>query len=255
MPRKRLIQTADFPYHVTARVNNREEFPCSFEFAWKTLTSELYLQTVLHGIQVHAFVLMPNHIHLLLTTPRISISKVMQNILSSSTRIIHTQSRRSGHLFGGRYFWSLIQDPLYFAHALKYVYRNPVKAGLCDFVENYQFSTFPGLVGGMHLPIAIHSGPNNIDRLVPNSYNELELWLNQPHRAEEAAAIQRALTKKKFKLPVNRNTRKVFTLSAIDAPPSPKGSDTKWWTLAAEYRTFFLKNPFYNLKEIQRLVA
>lgn len=236
MPRKRLIPSTGFPYHVVARVNNREAFPCDLDFAWSTFTSELYLQTVLNGIQVNAFVLMPNHFHLLLTTPRIPISKAMQGFLSSSTRIINTKTRRSGHLFGGRYYWSLIQDPLYYAHALKYVYRNPVKAGLCESVEDYRFSTFPGLIGRIHLPVAIHAAPNNIGRLVASSYAEQGDWLNQSHRAEEAAAIRHALTRKNFKLPVNRNTRKVFTLSAIDASPSPKGSDTKWWTLTGSNR-------------------
>ena len=249
MPRKQLVFSTAFPYHVAARINNKEEFPCTLEFAWKTLTSELYLQALVNKIQVHAFVLMPNHFHLLVSTPQVSISKTMQGLLSASTRIIHVKTRRSGHLFGGRYFWSLIQDPLYYAHALKYVYRNPVKAELCELVEDYKFSTFSGLVGKIPLPVAIHSTASGLDRLIPVSYDALSQWLNQPHRAEEAAAIQRGLTKRKFKPPVNRNNRRIFPLSEINAPPSPKGSDTKWWSHPeSNGDQSFRKAPFYPFK-------
>jgi putative transposase len=172
---------------------------------------------------------MSNHFHQLLSTPATPIDEVMRELLSACTRIIHVRTGRSGHLFGRRYYWSLIKDPLYYAHALKYVYRNPVKAGLSERVEEYPFSTFPGLVGSVRLPVAIHAAPAGLDSLVPDSYDALEKWLNRAHRAEEAAAIHLALRRKEFKLPVNRNTRKVFNLPATDAPPSPKGSDTKWW--------------------------
>jgi putative transposase len=227
--RKLLIQSTSHPYHVVARINNREKFPCDLAYAWKVLTDELDIQSMLHEIRVHAFVLMPNHIHLLVTTPRAPISKAMQGFLSSSTRIINTRTRRTGHLFGSHYYWSLVHDPFYFAHVVKYVYRNPVKAGLCARVEEYVFSTFSGLAGLAPLPLRMYPYPKESGSLIPVCFEELEKWLNQPHQAEEAAAIQKGLMKKKFQPPVNRNNRKRMALSAIDAPPLPNELDTKWW--------------------------
>lgn len=127
MTKKKLFRTNFFPYHVVARVNNREHFPGELAFAWKVLTSELYLQTVLYGMRIHAFVLMPNHFHLLITSPEIQIDKSMKEFLSSSTRIMNTGNRRCGRVFGARYHWSSVQNAMYYAHALKYIYRIPLR--------------------------------------------------------------------------------------------------------------------------------
>jgi len=226
MPRKTFIHTPLFPYHVTARVNNREIFPADLSFVWKTLTNELFLQEKLHGCRIHAFVLMPNHFHLLISATQTPISKVMQELLSAATRIINTRARRTGHLFGGRYHWSVINDPLYYAHALKYVYRNPVKAGLSESVASYRFSTLPGLLGEIFLPVVIHPVSDPIGRLVPPNLGALEDWLNRAHKKEENEAIRKALGRKEFRLPISKNGRKPLHLPGIDAPTLQKEPDT-----------------------------
>lgn len=215
MTRKNLIDSRDLPYHLTARANNKENFPGDLDFIWKTLTNELYLQTILHRIRIHAFVLMPNHFHLLATTPHVSIDRPMKEFLSSSTRIINTRYVRWGRIFGGKYHRSLIADPLYYAHALKYVYRNPVKAGLCDTVGEYRFSTFALQTGLGSIPVPLQSPLNEMNRLVPcsaDSHETLEDWLNLPHRNEENLAIRKALKKKTFEIAVNRENRKKVIL-------------------------------------------
>jgi putative transposase len=217
MPRKRIYLSDDFPYHVTARVNNREPYPIEPGHAWKILTDELYLQALLLGCSVHAFVMMPNHFHLLISTREHGLARVMQNFMSSTTKLMNLESQRSGHLYGGHYHWSLIRDPLYYAHALKYVYRNPVKAQLCTRVEDYPNSTISGLVGRTALPLLICRPAGPVDHMVPAEYDALLAWLNRPHRSEEALAIQRALRRKEFKLPVNPHTRKTENLTPVDA--------------------------------------
>ena len=81
MPRKKLIRANDLPYHLTARSNNREAFPGELAYAWKIITSELYIQQILHGVHFHSFVLMPNHFHLLATSPNRGIDLVMKEVL------------------------------------------------------------------------------------------------------------------------------------------------------------------------------
>ena len=217
MPRKQAVFTNQFPYHVTARVNNREHFPVDLPVAWKLLTNELYLQHILQGARIHAFVAMPNHFHLLLSTDDVPLGDVMRDFMSATTKIFNYEAGRTGHLYGGHYHWSLIRDPLYYAHALKYVFRNPVKAQLCDRVEDYPASTVSGLVGRVALPLKIHRPPGEIDRLIPQDYDSLLEWLNLPHRKEESSTIQRALRRKEFKLPVDPSTRKAELLSPINA--------------------------------------
>jgi putative transposase len=215
MPRKTLIDSRRYAYHINAKANNRETFPGDLDFIWKTLTNELYVQITIHGIRVHAFVLMPNHFHLLVTTPNVPIDQVMKEFLGSSTRIINTKYRRWGRIFGGRYHWSLVDNSLYYAHAFKYVCRNPVKAGLCGQVGDYPFSTFSLAMGLEKLPLPIQSPLHELDILLPSigeSNAILEAWLNQTHKAEENAAIKKALKRKIFELPVNRSNRKKIQL-------------------------------------------
>lgn len=209
MSRKILVRTDRYPYHINARANNREPFPGEMEFIWKVLTDELYLQSITRDIQIHAFVLMPNHFHLLATFPEAEICQSMKEFLSSSTRIINTKNRRSGRIFGARYHWSVITTPLYYAHALKYVYRNPVKAKLCVDVSSYEFSSFTCLGGRGRLPIAIVPPLLGIDKYISTmTFGETEAWLNKAYGKEDSDGIRRALKRRVFRLPVGRKNRR-----------------------------------------------
>jgi putative transposase len=213
MPRKKLIRAFDLPYHLAVRANNREEFPGELAYVWKVFTSELYVQQILYGVRLHAFVLMPNHFHLLATSPNRGIDQVMKEVLGSSTRILNMRCQRSGHIFGGRYFWSLIREPDYYAHALKYVLRNPVKAGLCAQVAEYPFSTYSGLVGVVPFPIAIVPPFGPLERLVPMDVEAVDAWLNCAHGLGQNEAIKNALRRKEFKFSPARSSRKPSSFS------------------------------------------
>jgi putative transposase len=208
MPRKKLIRSYDLPYHLTARVNNREVFPGDLEYVWQLLTSELFLQQIVHSVYYHAFVMMPNHFHLLATSPLREIDLVMKEVLGSTTRTLNSRYGRSGHIFGGRYFWSLIREPDYYAHAMKYVLRNPVKAGLCTKVSDYPFGTYSGLMGEIYLPLAITPPTNKLARLIPEETQALDDWLNTPHTPEQYAAIQKAVRRKVFEFAPTKNARR-----------------------------------------------
>jgi REP element-mobilizing transposase RayT len=214
MPRRKLIYSKEWAYHVTARVNNREVFPGDLSFCWGTICIELQLQATQREIRIHALVLMPNHFHLILTTPEAPISEVMRSVMSSSTKIINAYNGRTGHLFGGRYHWSLITSRLYYSHALKYVLRNPVKAGLADSAAAYPFSSYPGSIGMTHQPLTILPPLLGLEGLVPSDIEEFDQWVNEPQEKEANEAIKKALKRKVFKLPVKRHKKKIFELKA-----------------------------------------
>ena len=154
------------------------------------------------GARIHAFVLMPNHFHLIVTVPEQDLSEVMQHFMRSATKTLNRVSGRSGRVFGGRYHWTLVDSPTYFSHALKYVYRNPVKAGICSRVEGFEFSTLQGLLCVQHLPFPIYFPfeKQSFDR-IPNDYEEMKNWLNVPFRAEHDTAISKALRRTRFEPP------------------------------------------------------
>jgi putative transposase len=157
----------------------------------------------MHGARIHASVLMSNHLHLLISTPEQDLGEVMAYFGRSMTRTFNRVSGRTGHLFGGRYHWTLIQSPLHYAYATKYVYRNPVRAGITSTVEQYPYSSLHGLLGLGTLTFPIHyselEGQGAGSMLY--EFDPLLRWLNQPFRKELLEAIDRGFKRKVLELP------------------------------------------------------
>ena len=123
----------------------------------------------------------------------------MQRIVGSVTKTLNQHSGRSGRVFGARYHWNLVCTERYFAHALKYVYRNPVKARLATHVERYPYSSLYALLGARALPFPVHFPFGRPEYLVvPNEPGELVRWLNRPFRPDDERAIKAALRKTRF---------------------------------------------------------
>lgn len=176
---------------------------------WEIVGSECLLISLVFGVEVHALVLMPNHLHLILTVPEQDLGVVMNTFMSDVTRASNRLSGRSGHLFGGPYFRSLINSSRYFGHALKYVYRNPVRANLCKSVEDYEFSTLHGLTGRSHLPFPLHFTRVGMELAIPPTETDHFLtWLNTPFPSEAEQLIQKGLRKTVFDDLKCRMTRK-----------------------------------------------
>jgi putative transposase len=130
MPRKPRFTLPGIPQHVIQRGNNRE--PCFF-------TVEDYrfypgaLQAACHKscCSVHAYVLMTNHVHLLVTPGAVdSISVMMQSLGRRYVRYINDAYKRSGTLWEGRYKACLVDSGSYLFTCYRYIEMNPVRAGM-----------------------------------------------------------------------------------------------------------------------------
>ncbi len=209
MPRKTLNRSDFYPYHVTARSNNREPFPLDISQIWQIICNEAFAIHIKFEVEIHAFVLMPNHFHLLLTVPTMDLGQVMNVFMRNITKDIHLESGNTGRVFGGPYHWSLINSSQYYYHALKYVYRNPVRAGLCEKVEDYSYSTFSGAIGNniLHFPLVFTraSMESRFPGSEPSSWVE---WLNRPFLSESEKWIRMGLKRAVFLPPLNHGTRK-----------------------------------------------
>lgn len=95
-----------------------------------------------HRVQVHGYVLMTNHIHLIATPSSASgLPKMMQG-LGSYVRDFNRRYERTGTLLEGRYRASLIHDEGYWLTCLRYIELNPVRAGLVPSPELYEWSSY-----------------------------------------------------------------------------------------------------------------
>lgn len=199
MARKKLVYTAEFPYHITARSNNKEAFPLGQVYMWDIFKHELNKQVTSNRLMVHAFVLMLNHYHMIASVIEGSeLGGVTRDIQRNTTRTVNSHTGRINHLFGGSYKASLITNPQYYMWAIRYVYRNPVKAGLVDRVEKYPFSTINDQSGIICCSLSTDIG-------YTASHEQQIEWYNKEIEPAQYLAIQKGLRRTVFKPATSRN--------------------------------------------------
>jgi putative transposase len=228
MPRKPKPRSNDFPYHLTARTNNRDAFHCPLDRVWRIMLEGCAEIKLLYESEIHALVLMPNHFHMLMTTPCAEIGVVMKRFMQSVTASINRFSNRTGRVFSGRYHGSLINSEVYFAHAYIYVLRNPVRAGLSSTVDEYPFSTLRFQLGSSRAEFPLHYpfGGSSLP-LLPQKTDVLLNWLNRPTPQEQLDAIRIGLRKGTLTSPTEdwMRTLRVLNSNNFDAPSINKESD------------------------------
>lgn len=205
MPRPTLIRSEQHPYHVTARCNNKDFFPIPLREVWEISLQELVTLERNFLIQVHAFVLMGNHFHLLCRTPKANLDLAMHSFQRNVAIKVLSRSKKDNHLWGSRYKWSLIANQSYYYQAYRYILQNPMRANIVDRVEKYPFSTLNTFV-----PFALH---DNLG-LRMGSTKALYEWLNQKLNQEDQRLIQLGLRKSQFDV----NKKKIRLFEKLERP-------------------------------------
>lgn len=142
MPRKQRMYLPGVPAHVVQRGNNRDV--CFFHgddyhFYLSVLGEALRR----YQVELHAYVLMTNHVHLLMTPADDSgISKVMQHLGRMYVLYVNRTYRRSGTLWEGRHKASLVNALEYLLACYRYIELNPVRAGMVVVPEEYCWSSY-----------------------------------------------------------------------------------------------------------------
>jgi len=104
------------------------------------------------GCRIHGFCLMTNHIHLVIQTADMPLSRIMQNISLRYTKWINYTQNRTGHLFQGRYKAILIDADTYLLELVRYVHLNPVRAGAAASVDMWPWSAHRAYAGAETIP-------------------------------------------------------------------------------------------------------
>ncbi|MEO7623026.1 MAG: transposase [Gallionella sp.] len=180
MPRRPRIKLADVPQHVVQRGINRE--PCFF--------AEEDYHFYLHWLQksaadwhcaIHSYVLMTNHVHLLVTADRPDgIAKLMQSIGRRYVQYINRSYRRTGSLWEGRYKSSLVQAETYLLSCMRYIELNPVRANMVNDPAQYRWSSYQ------------HNGLGQADGRIAPHLLYLELGKEQDERLAAYRALFRS---------------------------------------------------------------
>ncbi len=142
MARLPRIDMAGVPTHVIQRGNNRTA--CFFVDA----DCVYYLECLRKAAKkcecaIHAYVLMTNHVHLLITPDGVgAVANLMQSLGRNYVKYVNAVHRRTGTLWEGRYKSSLIDSERYLLACYRYIERNPVRAGMVKQAEDYRWSSY-----------------------------------------------------------------------------------------------------------------
>ncbi len=142
MPRRRRIHLSDVPLHIVQRGHNRA--PCFFtDDDYETYLYWLRRGIAAKGIALHAYVLMTNHVHLLLTPPdNRAVPDLFISLGRRYVQYINRTYRRTGTLWDSRYKSSLIQTESYLLCCQRYIELNPVRAAIVADPVQYRWSSY-----------------------------------------------------------------------------------------------------------------
>jgi putative transposase len=154
MPRPPRLEYEDALYHVTSRGNGKQVI-----FRGDR-DRERFLEQLADcigqcDVLLRAYVLMDNHYHLLVQTPRGNLSRFMQRLNTSYALYARYKHGKPGHLFQGRYHARLVDGDEYAVRLTRYIHLNPVKVdhagkhdkeSLLRRLETYRWSSYPGYV-------------------------------------------------------------------------------------------------------------
>ncbi len=145
MARSLRIEYEGAVYHVTSRGNERKKIFFT-KHDYKKFLDYIKEAKKKYGVMVHCYVLMSNHYHIVIETPKANLSKVMQYINGSYTTYINTKKTRSGHLFQGRYNAIVVDKDNYLLELSRYVHLNPVRAAIVEKPEEYSYSSYQAYI-------------------------------------------------------------------------------------------------------------
>lgn len=193
MGRAPRIDVGNHVYHIVNRANARREvFGTPDEYRH----FEMLLKDAVEkfNMRLLAYVLMPNHWHLLLH-PRGDgdVSLFMQWLTLTHTQQYHAwkQTTGHGHIYQGRYKSFLVEKDEYLLTVMKYIERNPVRAKLSKRVEGWRWSSGYRRLDGSEKEREVISDPP-VD--LPRNYRA---WVNEPEKDDNLAVLRTSVVKGK----------------------------------------------------------
>jgi len=189
MPRRARLRIAGAPLHIIQRGNNRSA--CFFaDHDYGCYLHHLEELAARYVCSIHAYVLMTNHVHLLLTPGRRDgASLLMKHLGQRYVQYINRVYDRSGTLWEGRFRSSIVQAESYLLRCQRYIELNPVRARMVDAPRAYAWSSFGANALGHRddlitpHPLFLALGPDDVRRRT--AYLELFRGELEPTELEE----------------------------------------------------------------------
>lgn len=126
--------------HIVIRGVNKQDIFLDKQDKSKFIKEILNTKEKYH-YELYAFVIMPNHVHMLIYDKEFNLSVIMNSLQTRYVSYFNKKYERVGHLFQDRYFNKMIEDDNYLKSTIRYIHKNPEKAFLAK-QENYEWSSY-----------------------------------------------------------------------------------------------------------------
>jgi putative transposase len=225
VPRKPRFSLPGVPQHVIQRGNNRE--PCFLaEQDYRRYLEDLAATAQKSSCRIHAYVLMTNHVHLLVTPMQESgIGEMMQALGRRYVRYVNNAYRRTGTLWEGRYKASLIDSDAYLLACMRYIELNPVRAEMVKHAGEYKWSSYganaQGRIDTLLAPHSLYTALGENPAIRQHAYRELfrhHLDNSMLHEIREALNHELVLGRSYFKDRIEAMTQRQSRLGIPGRP-------------------------------------
>jgi putative transposase len=189
MPRRARLAVAGIPWHIIQRGNNRQA--CFYTAAdYQRYLQDLGQQAGKFGCRIHAYCLMTNPVHLLVTPERAdSAGLMMKHLGQRYVQYINRSYRRSGTLWEGRFRSCLAQKETYVLARYRYIELNPVRAGRLEHPAEYAWSSYrangQGMKNALLDPHPLYRAPGQTSEARCRHYRDLFRARLEPELIDE----------------------------------------------------------------------
>lgn len=226
MARLPRVCPVDIPQHVIQRGNNRQIcFVSDADFA--AFVNWLKEHAKAHQVELHAWVLMTNHVHLLCTPKQANaVSAMMQALGRQYVRYFNSTYQRTGTLWEGRFKSCLVQSESYLLELYRYIELNPVRAGIVAHPAEYHWSSYQiNAIGHLSDLCTPHSIYLALGRDADERQKQYRALFEVPMQVESLQHIREALNKgaafgnDKFRVEIELMTGRRMTAGRVGRPP------------------------------------
>jgi len=226
MARQPRLDLPHLPQHVVQRGNNR--LPCFLDDDDRQRYLHLLRDAALAtDCAIHAYVLMDNHVHLLITPPeKGAVSRMMQKLGRGYVSQFNLRHRRTGTLWEGRFKSCLVGSDDYVLRCYRYIDLNPVRARIVDDAERFRWSSCSSHCGEDDALIRHHRAYLGLGISVAERAAAYRALLHETLSDESLLAIraylqqQRAFGRDDFRAMIEAKTRRFAGIRPAHRPPN-----------------------------------
>ena len=174
-----------------------------------------------YGVGIAAWVLMNNHVHLLLHGSLAAISSLIQSVSASYVQKFNCRNYQDGKLWGGRYHSSAVNGKDEYEQVAAYIFNNPVRAGIVEVAEDYEWSNFNDLLLGYEDDAEVQIiEVSTVERII--TITRENSWKNLSRAQKERLEIfpKARITDDELLTFLNENTSREKLVHATELPAS-----------------------------------